>query len=97
MPRDPAEAATLSDGAPSVAAGRLAYDVMERWVGAGSLAFREPAARSATAARCPTTELKGLTGRWAGRRDAMIAAWWKLTRTPYGENPEHRRERTGCE
>jgi uncharacterized protein YciI len=36
---DPAEAATLSDGDPSVAAGRLTYDVMEWWVGAGSLAF----------------------------------------------------------
>jgi uncharacterized protein YciI len=36
---DPAEAARLSDGDPSVAAGRLAYDVMEWWVHAGSLAF----------------------------------------------------------
>jgi uncharacterized protein len=36
---DPAEAAKLSDGDPSVAAGRLAYDVMEWWVRAGSLAF----------------------------------------------------------
>jgi uncharacterized protein len=36
---DPAEAARLSDGDPSVEAGRLAYDVMEWWVGAGSLAF----------------------------------------------------------
>jgi hypothetical protein len=36
---DPAEAARLSDGDPSVAAGRLAYDVMEWWVGAGSLTF----------------------------------------------------------
>jgi len=36
---DPAEAARLSDGDPSVVAGRLAYDVMEWWVGAGSLAF----------------------------------------------------------
>jgi uncharacterized protein YciI len=34
-----AEAARLSDGDPSVVAGRLAYDVMEWWVGAGSLAF----------------------------------------------------------
>ena len=33
------EAARLSDGDPSVQAGRLAYDVMEWWVGAGSLAF----------------------------------------------------------
>ena len=33
------EAARLSDGDPSVAAGRLAYDVMEWWVTAGSLAF----------------------------------------------------------
>ena len=36
---DPAEAAKLSDGDPSVAAGRLTYDVMEWWVRAGSLAF----------------------------------------------------------
>ena len=36
---DPAEAARLSDGDPSVVAGRLAYDVMVWWVGAGSLAF----------------------------------------------------------
>ena len=36
---DAAEAAALSDGDPSVAAGRLAYDVMEWWVRAGSLAF----------------------------------------------------------
>ena len=36
---DPVEAARLSDGDPSVVAGRLAYDVMEGWVRAGSLAF----------------------------------------------------------
>ena len=36
---DPAEASRLSDGDPSVAAGRLTYDVMEWWVRAGSLAF----------------------------------------------------------
>jgi uncharacterized protein YciI len=36
---DSSEAARLSDGDPSVVAGRLAYDVMEWWVGAGSLAF----------------------------------------------------------
>jgi uncharacterized protein YciI len=36
---DPAEAARLSDGDPSVEAGRLAYDVMEWWVAADSLAF----------------------------------------------------------
>lgn len=36
---DPTEAARLSDGDPSVVAGRLAYEVMEWWVGAGSLAF----------------------------------------------------------
>ena len=35
----PAEAARLSDGDPSVVAGRLAYDVMEWWVGSDSLAF----------------------------------------------------------
>lgn len=34
-----AEAARLSDGDPSVVAGRLASDVMEWWVGVGSLAF----------------------------------------------------------
>lgn len=36
---DPAEAARLTDGDPSVAAGRLTYDVMEWWVAADSLAF----------------------------------------------------------
>lgn len=36
---DPAEAARLSDGDPSVEAGRLTYDVMEWWVRAGSIAF----------------------------------------------------------
>jgi hypothetical protein len=36
---EPAEAARLSDADPSVAAGRLAYDVMEWWVRADSLAF----------------------------------------------------------
>jgi uncharacterized protein len=36
---DAAEAARLSDGDPSVAAGRLTYDVMQWWVRAGSLAF----------------------------------------------------------
>jgi uncharacterized protein len=36
---DPAEAARLSDGDPSVVAGRLAYDVMEWWTRAGSLDF----------------------------------------------------------
>ena len=36
---DLADAARLSDGDPSVEAGRLAYDLMEWWVGAGSLAF----------------------------------------------------------
>jgi hypothetical protein len=36
---DPAEAARLSDGDPSVVAGRLAYDVMEWWTRAGSLGF----------------------------------------------------------
>ena len=35
------EAARLSNGDPSVQAGRLAYDLMEWWVGAGSLAFPE--------------------------------------------------------
>ena len=36
---DLAEAARLSDGDPSVQAGRLAYDLFEWWVGAGTLAF----------------------------------------------------------
>src|SRR4029453_15410228 len=36
---DAAEAARLSDGDPSVVAGRLAYDVMEWWIRGGSLAF----------------------------------------------------------
>ena len=36
---DPAEAARLSDADPSVVAGRLAYDLMEWWVRADSLAF----------------------------------------------------------
>jgi uncharacterized protein YciI len=36
---DLAEAARLSDGDPSVQAGRLAYDVMEWWVATGTLAF----------------------------------------------------------
>ena len=36
---DLAEAARLSEADPSVAAGRLAYDVMEWWVRADSLAF----------------------------------------------------------
>ena len=35
------EAKRLSDGDPSVQAGRLAYDVMEWWVAAGSLGFPE--------------------------------------------------------
>ena len=37
----PEEAARLSDGDPSVQAGRLAYDVFEWWVAAGTLAFPE--------------------------------------------------------
>ena len=36
---DAAEAARLTDADPSVAAGRLAYDVMEWWVQADSLGF----------------------------------------------------------
>ena len=35
----PEEAARLSDGDPSVQARRLAYDVMEWWMAAGTLAF----------------------------------------------------------
>ena len=36
---DPEEAARLSDGDPSVIAGRLAHETMEWWVRAGSLGF----------------------------------------------------------
>ena len=35
------EAPRLSDGDPSVQAGRLSYDVFEWWVAAGTLAFPE--------------------------------------------------------
>ena len=35
------EARRVSDGDPSVQAGRLTYDVMEWWVAAGTLAFPE--------------------------------------------------------
>jgi hypothetical protein len=38
-PGAPAEPARLSDGDPSVAAGRLTHDVLEWWVAADSLAF----------------------------------------------------------
>jgi uncharacterized protein YciI len=38
---DPGEARRLTDGDPSVQAGRLAYDVMEWWVAADTLAFPE--------------------------------------------------------
>ena len=37
------EAARLSDGDPSVQAGRLAYDLMEWWVAADTLAFPQAA------------------------------------------------------
>ena len=36
---DLAEAARLSDGDPSVQAGRLSYDLFEWWVAAGTLEF----------------------------------------------------------
>jgi len=39
------EAARLSDGDPSVQAGRLAYEVFEWWVAAGTLAFPEVAGK----------------------------------------------------
>jgi hypothetical protein len=39
------EARRLSDGDPSVRAGRLAYEVFEWWVAAGSLAFPEVAGK----------------------------------------------------
>jgi uncharacterized protein YciI len=35
------EAARLSEGDPSVQAGRLSYDLMEWWVASGTLAFPE--------------------------------------------------------
>ncbi len=38
-----AEAARLSDGDPSVQAGRLSYDLMEGWVAAGTFAFPDAA------------------------------------------------------
>ena len=38
---DLTEARRLSDGDPSVQAGRLAYDVMEWWVAAGTMAFAD--------------------------------------------------------
>lgn len=39
------EARRLSDGDPSVQAGRLTYDVFEWWVAAGTLAFPEVSGR----------------------------------------------------
>jgi hypothetical protein len=42
---DPDEARRLSDGDPSVQAGRLTYDVMEWWVAADSLDFPAAADR----------------------------------------------------
>ena len=48
------EAARLSDGDPSVQAGRLAYDRMEWWVAAGTLAF--PAAQPPVGARRAMSE-----------------------------------------
>jgi hypothetical protein len=39
----PAEAARLNDDDPLVRVGRLSYDVVEWWVGAGTLAFPEAA------------------------------------------------------
>jgi uncharacterized protein YciI len=39
------EAARLSDADPSVKAGRLAYDLFEWWVKAGSLAFPQASER----------------------------------------------------
>jgi hypothetical protein len=39
----PAEAARLNDDDPLVKVNRLSYDVMEWWVGAGTLAFPEAA------------------------------------------------------
>ncbi len=53
---DAAEAARLSEGDPSVVAGRLAYDVMEWWVRAGSLAFPFTDGRVGDRDRWPTTE-----------------------------------------
>ena len=50
---DVAEAARLSDGDPSVVAGRLTYDVMEWWVAAGSLAFPSAEGRVGTRRSMP--------------------------------------------
>lgn len=51
---DLAEAAHLSAGDPSVVAGRLTYDVMEWWVGAGSLAFPDAEERIGERRSMPT-------------------------------------------
>ena len=51
---DSAEAARLSDEDPSVVAGRLAYDVMEWWVAADSLAF--PRTDGSVGERRPMTD-----------------------------------------
>lgn len=51
---DLAEAARLSDGDPSVQAGRLTYDLMEWWVAAGTLAF--PGASGPVGDRRPMPE-----------------------------------------
>jgi uncharacterized protein YciI len=53
---DLAEAARLSDGDPSVQAGRLGYDLMEWWVAAGTSLSRVRPGRSASAGRCPRTD-----------------------------------------
>ena len=53
---DPAEAARLSDADPSMQAGWLTYDVMEWWVSAGLSSSPARPSRSASAARCLTTD-----------------------------------------
>lgn len=47
------EAARLSDADPSVQAGRLAYDLMEWWVAADTLAFPAAEQRVGTRRRMP--------------------------------------------
>ena len=53
---DAAEAARLSDGDPSIVAGRLAYDVMEWWVRTGSLAFPLTNRSVSDRPQCPMTD-----------------------------------------
>ena len=62
---DAAEAARLSDGDPSVAAGRLAYDVMQWWVRAGSLGFPLSDGPVGDRRSMPETDCVATVPRWA--------------------------------